>query len=216
MKLAISSIVLASSLCLFTSASAYADSFKVEITFTNLSQGAVLTPPVFATSKYGLNIFKVGKKASLALEHLAEGGDTARLRESFRNTNGFQEMVQTDEPIAPGKSVTVTLQANHRSRLSLASMVLPTNDGFVAVNGRRIGRWYKSSFYLKAYDAGTEDNDELCESIPGPCGGTGFSEDDNDIHIAPHPGIHGEGELSRKMHNWGNPIAKVTVRRVYR
>ena len=58
-------------------------------------------------------------------------------------------------------------------------MLVPTNDAFVALNGVE-GPKSRGTFTLvsPAYDAGTEDNDELGVSIPGPpvvCEGEGFS-----------------------------------------
>ena len=93
-------------------------------------------------------------------------------------------------------------------------MLLPTNDGFVALNGPRVrSRSGHRTFHLRSYDAGTEANDEVCTSIPGPqCDGEGFNAADGEGFVAPHAGLHGEGELSRMAFNWGEPVARVTVR----
>jgi hypothetical protein len=82
------------------------------------------------------------------------------------------------------------------------------------MNGERLWKRFQDrTFYLKAHDAGTEMNDEVCASIPGPqCGGEGFNAEGGEGLVAPHAGIHGEGELSRMLYNWGEPVAKVTVR----
>ncbi|MDZ7808978.1 MAG: spondin domain-containing protein [Arhodomonas sp.] len=46
--------------------------------------------------------------------------------------------------------------------LSLAAMILPTNDGFVALNGVAFPRGGETAtHYLLGYDAGTEANDEI-------------------------------------------------------
>ena len=89
-------------------------------------------------------------------------------------------------------------------------MLLPTNDGFVALNGDRI---WRQRIPLLSYDAGTEDNSELCADIPGPqCGGEGFNEDPGEGYVVPHAGIHGEAELSRFLYGWGDPVAIITIR----
>ena len=65
------------------------------------------------------------------------------------------------------------------------------------------------------YDGGSEINDELCANIPGPhCGGAAFSDDDGEGYVHIHPGIFGVGDLQASEHDWKNPIAKITVRRI--
>jgi hypothetical protein len=117
--------------------------------------------------------------------------------------------------INPGESVTVTISGSRDyNRLSLAGMLLPTNDTFVAVNSMPLPRRYAGSMAL-AYDAGSEANDELCENIPGPtCGGIPFSEGlaEGFVHVS--RGISGEGDLEASGYDWRNPVARVTVRRI--
>lgn len=184
-----------------------------EITFTNITHGVILTPPIFAMSRTPINVFEAGEPASLSLEKLAEGGMTDDLRTEWES-GVIQDLIQTSQPLLPGQSITVELQGSRLSRLSLASMLLPTNDGFVAMNGERVWKLGgRATFFLNAYDAGTELNDETCASIPGPiCGGEGFNAVGGEGFVVPHAGIHGEGELSRRAYNWGDPVAKVTVR----
>lgn len=193
-----------------------APSRTYEVTFTNVTQGTVLTPPIFSLSYHQIDVFKVGEAASTGLEMLAEGGMTGGLKTELEAV-GVQDVVQTETPVLPGESITVELEGDRFSRLNLASMLLPTNDGFVAMNGTRVWRRHGANrFYLKSYDAGTELNDELCASIPGPqCGGEGFVEGGGEGFVAPHPGIHGEADLSRMAYGWGEPVAKVTVRLVW-
>ena len=183
-----------------------------QVTFTNITHGVILTPPMFALSQKKIDLFEVGEAAGLGLEMLAEGGATDELQAELE-TVGVQDVVQTDMPVLPGQSITVTLDGNRFSRLNLASMLLPTNDGFVAMNGARVGNHTgHNTFYLRAHDAGTEINDELCASIPGPqCGGDGFNEEGGEGFVTPHPGIHGEAELGRMAYDWSDPVARVTV-----
>ena len=189
---------------------------RYEITFTNITQHVVLTPPIFALSHSQIDVYEWSAPASLGLEMLAEGGATDELRAEWEAV-GLQDVVQTMEPVLPGQSITIELEGNRWSRLNLAAMLLPTNDGFVAANGPRIWRPRgAATFFLVANDAGTEMNDELCTSIPGPqCGGEGFNEEGGEGFVAPHPGTHGEGDLSRQEYSWSDPVARVTVRKVY-
>ena len=75
------------------------------------------------------------------------------------------------------------------------------------------------TLYSPAYDAGSERNDELCASIPGPffaeCGGAGSGGKpgggEGYVHI--HAGIHGIGDLHPAQRDWRNPVAQITIRR---
>lgn len=185
-----------------------------EISFTNVSHGVILTPPIFALSPGKKDVFKLGEPASPGLQMVAEGGATGELRAELE-VERVQDVMQTMDPVPPGATITVELEGNRWSRLNLASMLLPTNDGFVALNGELVfvGKAGTKMFRLRAYDAGSEMNDEICASIPGPqCGGEGFNDEDGEGFVSPHPGIHGEGDLSRQAYNWGEPVAIVTVR----
>ncbi len=184
-----------------------------EVSFTNVTHGIILTPPIFSLSRHKIDIFALGEPAGLGLQMVAEGGATDELRAELED-KGVQDVAQTMNPVPPGATVIVELEGDRKSRLNLASMLLPTNDGFVAVNGPRVfRRWGTKVYRLKSYDAGSEDNDELCASIPGPqCGGEGFNAEDGEGFVVPHAGIHGEAELTRRAYNWGEPVAIVTVR----
>ena len=72
--------------------------------------------------------------------------------------------------------------------------------------------------FARAYDSGTEMNDELCANIPagGSCGGTGFDPDrtaaEGYVHV--HRGIHGVGpDLSPETYDWRNPVARIVITR---
>ena len=101
-------------------------------------------------------------------------------------------------------------------------MLIPTNDAFVALNGVPLPRGYdKVTMTAVAYDSGSERNDELCASIPGPlfieCGGSGGGAapaggEEGYVHI--HAGIHGVGNLQAAQRDWRNPVALITVRRL--
>jgi len=197
-------------------APAQANGFKYEVTITNITQNIIFTPPLVATSKFNqdISIFEVGMPASEALAKVAEGGDTKDLEDYF-NKMGVQDVVAHPDPVLPGQPVVIEIEGRVRGGLFLASMLLPTNDGFVAMNGERIkGGFSKQTFYLPAYDAGTEFNSEVCAEIPGPqCNGDGFSEEPGEGYIVPHPGIHAEGELAAAEYQFRNPVIKVTIER---
>ena len=70
--------------------------------------------------------------------------------------------------------------------------------------------------FSPAYDAGTEENDELCTSIPGPaCGGTGLEASGNGegfIHV--HRGFFGIGDLEQAEYDWRNPVMAASFKRI--
>jgi hypothetical protein len=124
----------------------------------------------------------------------------------------------------PGSSATFRIEAGPRAdRLSVAAMLIPTNDAFAALNGFDLddvdgGRTVV--VFARAYDAGSERNDELCSSIPGPsfveCGGPGggarVGGGEGFVHV--HNGIHGVGSLDSAQRTWLNPVAEIAIRRV--
>lgn len=191
---------------------AHADVYY-EVTVTNLSKGAVLTPVLVATTPSGESFFTPGGVASAALEIIAESGNSAPLEMSLDAYDsaslGFIEPGQSD-------STVVATRGQYRA-LSVASMVIPTNDTFIALNGVDGPRGNKSvTFWVPAWDAGTELNDELCASLPGPgCGGDpGPASDNGEGHIYISNGIRGVGDIDADLRDWNNPVASITVTRI--
>lgn len=209
---------------------------RFEVTVTNLTKGQRFTPILVASHKQGLKLFELGQSASPQLETLAEDGDTGPLTNLLR---GLPEVLDVTDSgallpmglLSPGASVTLFIQTRGAfDHITVASMLIPTNDAFFALNGVEGPSGNKTMTYFSpAYDAGTERNDEICRpgepkgSIPGPdCmtpppSGLGTAENFV-VHI--HPGIHGTGggvttsTLNPSMRDWRNPVAKVTIRRV--
>lgn len=99
------------------------------------------------------------------------------------------------------------------SHVTIAAKALNTNDAFVALNGVVIQPG--DSFTVPAYDAGSEENNELCTQITGPAcalvpgkvrtSGNG----EGVVHVA--RGIHGIGNLSAAVYDWRNPMMSVNV-----
>jgi len=98
----------------------------------------------------------------------------------------------------------------------MASMLIPTNDTFFALNGVQLPRGNESlTVYVPAWDAGTELNDELCVSLPGPtCNGDpGPASDNGEGHIYISNGIRGVGDLDADQMDFNNPVARITIKR---
>lgn len=194
---------------------------RFEVIVTNLTSGQVFTPILVASHKQGVHLFMVGQPASVQLEQLAESGDVNPLSVTLMGNPNVLDVTDSGAPLPPGHSATVTVNTSGRfTQISIASMLVPTNDGFFALNGVEGPKGNKSlTINVPAYDAGTERNDELCASIPGPppvCNGEGFNASregaEGFVHV--HDGIHGIGDLEAADHDWRNPVARISIRRV--
>jgi len=204
--------------------SALAQDRGFEVTVTNLTRGQQFTPILVASHREGVRLFDLGSPASPQLATLAEEGNTAPLAALLGSMPEVKDIAVSAGLLDPGASVSIFVEAGGRfDRVSLAAMLIPTNDGFFAIddaegpNGNRT-----LTLYSPAYDAGSEVNDELCASIPGPffdeCGGPGGGAmvaggEEGYVHI--HAGIHGIGDLNAAARDWRNPVAQIAIRRVH-
>jgi hypothetical protein len=185
-----------------------------------MTRGQTFTPILIATHKKSVKLFTPGSPARDELAMLAEGGDTAPLTESLLMDRRVRHVMTTGGPLGPGETVVVEIPGHWRyGYVSLAAMLLPTNDGFISLNGVMAPRGRRTVMYLSpGYDAGSEINDESCEFIPGPFGcdgtGEGYSPADGEGYVHIHGGIHGIGDISAADYDWRNPVARVVIQRV--
>jgi hypothetical protein len=186
-----------------------------EVTITNISRGSFFTPILVASHRAEVKLFTLGQPASPELATLAEGGDIAPLEQILLGDSNVAGTGHSDGLLGPGQSVTIQVPAKNANQISLAAMILPTNDGFIALNGVEVPRSGSQTFMVPGYDAGSEPNDESCGNIPGPqCKGQGGSpttSGEGFVHV--HAGIHGVGDLAAADYDWRNPMASVTVRK---
>lgn len=207
---------------LLTTSQTFADSKKeYEVSITNITKGQSFTPVFFATHDSSNSAFSLGAPASVAVERLAEGGDTAMLATDLASASGETHTMPAASAtglLEPGMTTTVQISGHHwEHSLTVMAMLLPTNDTFVALSGVELPKKGSMTYLALAYDAGTEANDQLCANIPGPvCHGTPFSDpsatDEGFIYIS--NGFHDIGELAPMMYDWRNPIAQITVTRI--
>lgn len=189
---------------------------RYDVTITNLTRGTSFTPILVASHKGHAGLFDLGQAASESLARMAEGGDTSALQGDLDAAGKLHDATSTGTLLDPGQSVTVTIETRgHFNRISLTGMLLPTNDGFVALQDVRAPRGRQAvTLYSPGYDAGSEHNDELCISIPGPhCGGEGYNPDPGEGVVHVHAGIHGGADLIPADVDWRNPVARVVIQR---
>ena len=199
------------------------------ITIENLTEGQAFTPPVVAAHKRNTHVWERGEPASPGVQAVAENGGVPVLAEEVAaNPRVGASTVASDAPVMAGESITFEFSAPRNSRfLSIASMLICTNDGFTGVDSLRLPNrgGVPTEVYLNAYDAGTEKNTEAFEDIVPPCGplsgvhdgsiGTGASNPDlaEGGVIDLHPTIEGIADLS-DIHDWDGAVAKLTVTRI--
>ncbi len=195
-------------------------SVTYEVSITNLTRGQPLSPIFMATHMKGAGpLYALGQPASADLAALAEDADASGLMGAWNPaTNAMVSEVQFVKsdigPILPGKTVTTTFTVQGKARyLSLAAMMVSTNDGFIGANGVEL---YDRRMTLVGYDAGSEANSEDCAYIPGPPCGNHRHDDtaaaEGYVHV--HAGIHGGGGLDPAQHDWHNPVAVMVIERV--
>ena len=208
---------------LLASGPALAQERGFEVTVTNLTRGQQFTPILVASHREGVRLFDLGSPASAQLATLAEEGNTAPLTALLSSLPEVEDVATSAGLLGPGQTVTINVEAGGRfDRVSVAAMLIPTNDGFFALNDQEGPDGNPTlTLYSPAYDAGSEANDELCASIPGPffdeCGGPGggamVAGGEGFVHI--HAGIHGIGDLDASQRDWRNPVARISIRRVH-
>ena len=198
-----------------------------EITLTNLTTGEpgtggqVLSPPIFAAHPAGFKISELGQPASPALVALAENGDTSGL--ATIAAAGGANVAMAEGVVPPGGSVTATVTADMvNSSLSVASMLVSTNDAFIAAVDVALfdenGDPVSATLELMSYDAGSEDNTEMASDIPGPLGLDEAADPPMSNErvpteggvIAAHEGIQGVGEVGETF-AWDEPTAMLMI-----
>ncbi len=196
--------------------------FTVEI--ENLTDGQYLTPPNFAIHDRSVGVFQPGRPASAGVQAVAENGGVpvlaAELQGAVDDAGVGVSGVGGDGPIGPGGNAVFEVTGDY-TRFSLVSMVVCTNDGFAGIDAKRVPRQSGESrtFYVQAYDAGTEINTEMrADLVPAPfCGdGEGSGETNPELAengvIRVHRTLQGVGDLDPAL-DWSGPVAKVTVTR---
>ncbi|MEM8831313.1 MAG: DUF4347 domain-containing protein [Cyanobacteria bacterium P01_G01_bin.19] len=206
------------------------DSIEVVVTVESLAPdaGNFVTPVWVGFHNGEFDLYNRGEAVTPGLESLAEDGSVDLLSQEFADS-GFGSLDGAvlgteglEGPIDPGEvaSATFTIDLNDPASqfFSYASMIIPSNDAFVANGDPSIhnlfdaeGNFIGADFIVsgsEVLDAGTEVNDELAEN-------TAFfsqaepntGEDENGV-VEIHPGfIEGGRILSEDGSTEGAPAA---------
>ena len=196
-------------------------SYSYEVTVQNITQGQPLSPVGVALHGDAV-MWEVGMPASAALEVLAEGGDNS----DFSASEGVMASASGAGPIAPGSSETITVTVINEpdTFISVATMLVNTNDAFAGVTGHALGELevnQSMTMVLPVLDAGTEANSEVAGTIPGPAdGGEGYNAERDDADLVSfHPGVVSAQDglkmsVLTAAHRFDNPAVKLTITRV--
>lgn len=183
------------------------------ITVTNLTPSD-LTPIAVVAHDRRTTVWRTGRRASRGLAELAQDGRTSRLLSEARGKPGVRRTISAPR-VAPRRSTTFRLRTTTAARrLTLATMLVCTNDGFTGVSSRELplrnGKPGRATWTVSAYDAGSERNTESDAHVPClGAHGVGISTRSS---VKRHPGVSGRGDLSRATHGWGRYAARITVR----
>lgn len=185
------------------------------VTLINLTAGQPMSPLAVVASDTHSPLFSLGSSASTALETLAEGGNNAELLKLSTAT------ASGSGPIAPGAKSSVTIETKSYPYLNIASMLVATNDTFlakqnIALETLAVGESYRSE--VRAYDAGTEANSESAATLPG-LGGEGFNAARDDVNfvstasgvVTKDDGLSTSGLTA--VHKFDNPTGFLVVTR---
>jgi hypothetical protein len=202
------------------------------VTIDNLTTGQPLSPGVLVTHTKEVALFRVGERASDGVRLIAENGDQTLAATTLASQSGVHQVVELTTPIhrvgGPGPAsatleISAAANANH---LSLATMLICTNDGFTGLDSIKLPGGFKPETTLTAgYDAGTEANNELfsqivdpCQQIgppvPGPPVPNGNDRVATTGVVLHHPNIQGGGNLLIAQHGWRDPVARITILRL--
>lgn len=212
-----------------------------EVTFTNLTSGQPLTPPVVATHSENFQVWKVRREARFGVQQIAENGNNAPLLTFLERRSRVFDVVQGGGgPLLPPgtagggtfpDAVTFEITASDDAHsLSLVSMLVCTNDGFTGVDRLSLPAHVggTTEYEAAAYDARTERNTQNLRDIVPPCqpligvtddhGKPGTDQSNPALRtngvVRHHRGIADRADLLPGVHGWTDPVAMIEIERI--
>ena len=199
-----------------------------QFTVTNLTANQPISPVAIVLHAASYSGWNIGAAASTGLEKLAEGGDNSTFLSEAQTNASVSKTASGKGVLAPGASEVIAMTTSPSTGLhvSIAGMLVNTNDAFAGLDGLFLGNMVvgsKQKFMLQAYDAGTEAHTEAANTIPGPAGGgTGFDtmRDDKNNFVAIHSGVVTSSDglatsALNETHRFDNPVMLVSIERIH-
>lgn len=212
---------------LLLSSFVYLNALDLKITITNLTNAMVFKKMLIIAHEEDVKFFEEGEASSSQLSSMANTGEIS----SLVNITDERNLDETYKKMVAGETYTTNLfnlaykdntNVLFLPKLSILSQLLPTNDGFIALNALDIPTTTgKYTYYLNAYDAGIAANTEVAVHITEAtthAGGTGITGTSAEGFIHIHRGnigdndeFGGDTDIDMKIHRWLNPVAKVVI-----
>ena len=188
---------------------------KYRVTITNATTAHVITPPLIVIHNNHFKLFEVTAEASAGLAIQAETGSPAVIAGEVTGSRGVYNVITGAAPILYGHKASFDFRAPKNARISVTGMLATTNDAFTGITSKALPK-RTVNYMAETYDAGSEDNNELCIDIPGPpCGGTNApSLTDGEGFISIHNGVSGIGDLTPAKLDWRGATSIITVTRI--
>lgn len=189
-----------------------------EVTIVNLTKGQPLTPPVIAVHAPKHKILEAGHPASYGISALARDGVTDLFQNELMADMQVVRSVVGNGVILPGQKQKLTVEANNPTfKFSFFSMLARTNDAISVAQSLpiNIAKGQKAVYFAHTYDAGVEDNTELCSDIPAPpCNSPMQGQSTGEGFVRPHEGVLGIGDLTKERDTFANVTAKIVIKRL--
>ena len=192
-----------------------------QLKITNLMPNQSLTPLLAATHTSAFSVFVAGTSATSGVKTMAEDGNVAPLSTTLNGNASVMQVATGSGLTTPAVTTTLNIVGGGSFNwVSIVAMLIPTNDTFVGARTTLPAAGELKVIYANAYDAGTEVNDQLCASIPGPnypeCGGpgTGGAPGNGEGAVVISNGIRdGLGDFGSNR-DWKNPVVRVTIHKI--
>jgi hypothetical protein len=173
-----------------------------------------LSPPLFVVHSNRADVWSVGEIATHPVAAIAEDANNAPAESALGDLPGVRDVFTgAGGPIPPGASRSYTVETRGQfNRLTVLTMLVNTNDAFTGLDSLRV-HGHGATLRTRAYDAGSERNNEDADFIPGPCCNHPFVRDPEGALIRSHLGITGVGDLSPAVYGWSEPVARIKIER---
>lgn len=173
-----------------SSALADTDTSTYQVTLVNSSSGQPFSPPVVATHSSDVDLFEVGERASPEIAAIAQAGDQSGAVSLLGSAlgSGVTDVAEgaPSRPLrgqnGPPSVQTIEIDGSAGDVLSLATMLICTNDGFTGIDSVALPESGTTVVPLHGYDAGVERNTQRSRDLVDPCSFLGpvvLAGDDN-------------------------------------
>ena len=188
-----------------------------EVTIHNNTRGQAFSPPIMAIHRRSHGFLKVGTPATAGVMLLAEDGNPAIWQRELEQNSRVHAVTRGAGLTEPGETRTFTIETDRLGPISVALMLVTTNDAMTTVVGQRLPARVGQSVTFESIelDAGTEANSETSATIPLPDGNfhvRDFADAEGVIDV--YEGFQGRGDYAVEDFGFDGPASTMTITRV--